>query len=182
MAEEEGFEPSRQDLARQHAFQACALNHSATPPETASSIAERDYTEGYGDFNRLADSGLQIRPKRLLFRRGRRRTREMAKKLCRGIGWLCLALAIVAIGADGVNSLNIGHAQFTPLGAVWYRVSPATLGLAQAAIQRHVWPPLWDPAIVTVLRLPAFAVAGALGLLLLVLCRARSRRFRFGRK
>lgn len=32
MAEEEGFEPSRQVWARQHAFQACALNHSATPP------------------------------------------------------------------------------------------------------------------------------------------------------
>ena len=33
MAEEEGFEPSRQDLAHQHAFQACALNRSATPPQ-----------------------------------------------------------------------------------------------------------------------------------------------------
>ncbi len=32
MAEEEGFEPSRQVLAHQHAFQACALNRSATPP------------------------------------------------------------------------------------------------------------------------------------------------------
>ncbi len=33
MAEEEGFEPSRQVLAHQHAFQACALNRSATPPD-----------------------------------------------------------------------------------------------------------------------------------------------------
>ena len=32
LAEEEGFEPSKQVLAHQHAFQACALNHSATPP------------------------------------------------------------------------------------------------------------------------------------------------------
>ena len=36
MAEEEGFEPSRQDLAHQHAFQACALNRSATPPSISN--------------------------------------------------------------------------------------------------------------------------------------------------
>ena len=35
MAEGEGFEPSRQVLAHQHAFQACALNRSATPPSSS---------------------------------------------------------------------------------------------------------------------------------------------------
>jgi hypothetical protein len=119
---------------------------------------------------------LQIRSKRLISRWGAAEKGKTVRKLCRGIGWLCVALAIVAIGADGVNSLSIGYPRFTPLGAVWYRVSPATLGLAQAAIQRHIWPPLWDPVIVAILRLPVFLVAAAVGIVLLALCRARNRR------
>ncbi len=53
MAEEEGFEPSRQVLAHQHAFQACALNHSATPPKFCG--GEGGIRTHETEFNRLPD-------------------------------------------------------------------------------------------------------------------------------
>ena len=53
----------------------------------------------------------------------------------------------------------------TPLGQYWFDFAPASLNTAQAAVQRHVAPFLWDPVIQWVLTLPVWAVAGPLGFL-----------------
>jgi hypothetical protein len=68
--------------------------------------------------------------------------------------------------------------RFIPLalGQMWFNIDPPSLNLAQAVIERHVWPPLWDPVFLTVLRWPAWAVLGLPALVLLVFPMRRGRR------
>jgi hypothetical protein len=44
------------------------------------------------------------------------------------------------------------------LGSRWYGLSPGSLNLSQAIIERYVWPPLWNPGITTILLWPAWAL------------------------
>lgn len=89
--------------------------------------------------------------------------------------WLML-LAVVAVVYDGTRMLaNNGEIAFTSLGEHWYSLHPSSLNLAQAAIERHVAPFLWDPVITTILLLPAWLVAGVLGALIYLLGYRRKR-------
>ena len=88
--------------------------------------------------------------------------------IARALGWLMLALAVMAAGAEALHALEAGAAEWMPMGLLWYRLSPASLNLLQAVVQRHLWPALWDPGIVFVLNLPASAVLAGLGLVLLL--------------
>ena len=63
----------------------------------------------------------------------------------------------------------------TALGEHWFKLHPASLNTAQAAVERHVNPTLWDPVIITILQMPAWAVFGVLGLLLYIGGRKRKR-------
>jgi hypothetical protein len=63
----------------------------------------------------------------------------------------------------------------TPLGAVLFRLDPALLNTAQAGIQRHLAPGLWDNAALPLLELPAWALPLALGALLLLVRRLLNR-------
>ena len=94
----------------------------------------------------------------------------------RVIGWLFIIVALVALGADIVGSLASRSIDITPLGQQWFEINRASIGLAQAVIQRYVLPELWDPVIVTVLLLPTFAVFGVLGVILAYAFRYRKRR------
>jgi hypothetical protein len=59
----------------------------------------------------------------------------------------------------------------TPLGAVLFRLDPALLNTAQAGIQRHLSPGLWDNAALPLLEQPAWLVPLLLGALLLLVRR-----------
>jgi hypothetical protein len=98
----------------------------------------------------------------------------------RVIGWLLLLAALIALGWDFFNWFHEGHWTATPMGKLWYQLSPGSLNLMQAVIERHVWKTLWDPIILTVLLQPVWLVLGIPGLLLALLARSRKRR-RFGR-
>ncbi len=58
---------------------------------------------------------------------------------------------------------------FMPLGRLWYALGPGSLNLTQAVVERYIWPPLWDPVLITVLQWPAAAVLAVPGMGLLVL-------------
>jgi hypothetical protein len=60
--------------------------------------------------------------------------------------------------------------KFVPLGLgkMWLHLHPSSFKYLEAAAERHVWPPLWDPVIVTVLEWDAWAVLGLPALVLLV--------------
>src|SRR5262249_49129402 len=105
---------------------------------------------------------------------------KWALVLLRVIGWLLLLAAVVALGWDGFTWMQSGHWLVTPAGKSWYQLSPGSLNLVQAVIERHIWKPLWNPVILTVLLMPTWVVVGVPGALLAILARPRKRR-RFGR-
>ena len=92
----------------------------------------------------------------------------MLRFLSRFIGLWCLAGALVALVVDGAKTIAAGSVVTTPLGLLWFQVSPASLNAAQAGIQRNVHPFLWDPVIQTILQAPSFVVFGVLGILLML--------------
>ena len=56
-----------------------------------------------------------------------------------------------------------------PLGEALFRYDPALLNTAQAGIQRHVSPALWDQVALPLLERPSWLVPVGLGVLLLAL-------------
>jgi len=81
-------------------------------------------------------------------------------------GWGLIA-AIIALVNDLTHAYQTGtKVVFSTLLREWELISPNTLGALQLAVQRHVAPMAWDPVIVTLLKVPAFAALGLLGVLL----------------
>ncbi len=90
-----------------------------------------------------------------------------------------IGLALLLAGSGvAIVDLTAGAGPLeTDAGALWYRLHPYSLGLAQVVVQRHLLPDLWDPGVVTILLWPAALVLAVPGLiLLLVPGRRRSRR------
>lgn len=101
------------------------------------------------------------------------------------IGWIILALATMALGAELLRSLEA--AEWTPMaaGEVWYTVHRESLNFAQAISQRYLHPALWDPGMIAILRLPLWSVLAVFAIAFLLLGRLgrrknKSRRW-FGR-
>ena len=97
--------------------------------------------------------------------------------MLRVIGIWSLILAMVILTIDGTKSLASNEGQWiaTPLGEHWFKLHAPSLNTAQAAIERHVNPSLWDPVILTVLQVPSWIIFAVLGLLLYWLGRKRRR-------
>mgnify|MGYP001429841956 CR=1 FL=1 len=76
-------------------------------------------------------------------------------RVLRVSGWLLIAAGAAALVHDLWGWTAAEPLRLAALGELWFKIDRAGLNLAQAAIQRHVWPALWDPGIVTVLLLPA---------------------------
>lgn len=93
----------------------------------------------------------------------------MLSFLLRSMGLILFAAAFISLIADGIHSLAANEILLTPLGQAWFQYHRESLNLAQALVQRHLHPAVWDPVIQTVLLWPAFAVAGGLGLVLMLL-------------
>lgn len=88
--------------------------------------------------------------------------------ILRALGVWSLLVAMVALTIDGTQSLASGEGQWivTPLGEHWFKLHAASLNTAQAAVERHVAPWLWDPVILSILQVPTWVFFGVLGLLL----------------
>jgi hypothetical protein len=89
--------------------------------------------------------------------------------IVRLLGLLLLVGALWAAAMQFQMWAHSGRFIPLPLGQMWFNIDPPSLNLVQAVIERHVWPPLWDPVILTVLRWPAWAVLGLPALILLIL-------------
>ena len=101
--------------------------------------------------------------------------------LLRLVGGVLLLLALAVLGW-GVNRYSAagGSVPFRPIagGELWYALDPGSLNLTQAVIERYLWPPLWDPGLLTLLLWPAAAVLAGLGIALYLLGAAGRRRRR----
>ena len=83
-------------------------------------------------------------------------------------GWLVCSVALMALGAESLASLEAGAYRGLAIGEIWYLIDPGSLNLVQAIVQRHLIPSLWD-GFVVVLQQPAwlvFSVAGPVIVLL----------------
>ncbi|MGE0845547.1 MAG: hypothetical protein AB7L41_04705 [Flavobacteriaceae bacterium] len=98
----------------------------------------------------------------------------MLRAIARFLGFWILAAAFIGLIADGARSIAAAEFVTLPAGQVWYWIHAPSLNLVQAGLERSWAAFLWDPVLITLLKLPAFAVAGALGLLLLWLGRRRN--------
>ena len=96
--------------------------------------------------------------------------------LGRIIGWITIMLALMAVGAETFVALRAGAYQGLTGGEIWFKIDSHGLNTVQAVVQRYIHPILWDPAIVSVLRLPLWATLGSIGSILLLIYRKRGRR------
>lgn len=87
------------------------------------------------------------------------------------VGGILFLAGALSGGYDLYHSVQIDRNDSTSLGELWYALHPGSLNVAQAAIQRHVSPALWDPWIQTLLVWPAWAVLCGLGIVLMALAR-----------
>lgn len=94
------------------------------------------------------------------------------------LAMICLCVAVIMAVQDGARSVAASAVTLKPLGISWYEISPDTLNLSQAVIQRFLLPAIWDPFMIWVLNQPGFAVMGILALLLYVAGHKRRRRGR----
>ena len=91
------------------------------------------------------------------------------------IGWIVFLAGLAVLARDGFVWIETKQWAPIALGQLWYNLSPSSLNLVQAVVQRYIHPFLWDPIIVTILLCWAFAVLMALGLLILALSGRRGR-------
>ncbi len=72
------------------------------------------------------------------------------------------ALATVFAGLYDILGAPARAGLFHTAGEVWFSLSPNSLNLMQAVVQRYLSPELWDPTIISVLKLPLIALTGLL--------------------
>lgn len=94
----------------------------------------------------------------------------------RVLGWLLVLLALVVLVVDVVTWARTGAWRLDALGEIWAQLHRDSLLLAEPAIDRHVWPGLWQAVILPILLLPAAPFLAVFGLLLLLVFRRRRKR------
>lgn len=102
-----------------------------------------------------------------------RRRAGVGRRVALVLGLALLALALAALGYELWAALHAGGYRTMAAGELWYRLDRGSLNLSQAVIQRYVHPWLWEPALVTLLRWPAWALLGAPGVVLVLISSLR---------
>jgi hypothetical protein len=91
----------------------------------------------------------------------------VVKGLLRFLAGVAFMVAVMAAVNDVTHSMMAGE-RLPPISTLehWSKLAPVTLTTARTAVQRYAHPLVWDPGLVTLLQLPAWAVFGLLGVLL----------------
>ena len=97
------------------------------------------------------------------------------RRVVKGVGWVLVILCAGMLCFDLVRTVVAGDLLITDLGTLWFEIHPTSLQQAEPAVARYLWPFLWHPIITTLLLLPAFAVIGVAGVLLVILGRGSGR-------
>jgi hypothetical protein len=90
----------------------------------------------------------------------------MLRFLARALGLILIAAGFVGIVIDGTRSIANGAVMFTPLAEAALRVFGERYLSFQPAVER-LHPLLWDPVILSLMRLPGSVIAFLLGVVLL---------------
>lgn len=94
------------------------------------------------------------------------------------LGWTMIALALMCLGADAMAMLERGEFVLMGLGELWAAMDSDSFIAVGNAVSAYSMPEIWNPGIMTVLKLPGVVLFGLLGMLLLVMFRKRERRDR----
>lgn len=97
----------------------------------------------------------------------------MFRLISRFLGFWLFAAALVSLVHDGARSIAASSLVVTSLGELWFSISPPSLNLTQAVIERYLHPFLWDPLLVSILQAPAAVVLMAVALLFALIGRRR---------
>ena len=97
----------------------------------------------------------------------------MLRVIARFIGLLLLAAAFAALVVDGTKSIASDTLIVTPLAAIAEQLAPSKYPLLQTAIENRLGHFAWKPVTTTLLALPGWLCAGALGGLLFAATRRR---------
>lgn len=89
------------------------------------------------------------------------------------IGWILFFIGLAVLAHDAIRWHQNGHWKPILFGQLWYGISASSLNLAQVVVQRYLWPPLWDGAIVRLLLWWAFAVLMGAGIILVLVFHRR---------
>jgi hypothetical protein len=89
----------------------------------------------------------------------------------RAAAYLMAIAAVAALGRDLYLSLTAGRLVATPLGEIWFALSPQTLYLAEPAVSRYLHPVVWQQGIQNILVLPGVLALALLAALILVVAR-----------
>jgi hypothetical protein len=101
--------------------------------------------------------------------------RKGARAILRLLVYPLMLVAVIALIYDGTRILA-GEAGpvMTSAAQHWSTLAPAGFEAAKTTVSRRLSPALWDPAMMSLLRLPAWLLFGALGLLASYLGRRRT--------
>jgi hypothetical protein len=92
--------------------------------------------------------------------------RRAARALLRMLAHPLLLLAVVALVYDGTRTLAAGSGFIvTSLADHWQTVAPASFEGGKVFVMRRLGPAVWDPVLMSALRLPAWLTLGGLGVL-----------------
>lgn len=99
----------------------------------------------------------------------------MFKAVIRLLSTILLAVAVIMAVLDATRSIAVGSWVMTPVGVSWGAVSPQSLDRFQELVTSSLPMMVWDPLMLTLLRLPGFIVFTALSLLLALAGHKRKR-------
>jgi hypothetical protein len=92
---------------------------------------------------------------------------NVVKGLLRFLAGVFLLVAVIAAVNDVTRSMAAGtRLPFVSTHEHWSRLAPVTLAAARKAVQGKAHPLVWDPGVVSLLQVPAWALFGVVGVLL----------------
>ena len=86
--------------------------------------------------------------------------------IIRVIAVMFWTVCIMAFAWDAWLFIQTGALHTKSLGKWWAEIDGSSLTLTQNFIERYVSEGLWNPGLITILRMPASAVFAALGIIL----------------
>jgi hypothetical protein len=105
-----------------------------------------------------------------------RKGQGMIRFLFRLLAMVALSVATIMAVLDATRTIAASALVITPLGESWATSLPDLLALAEQNVHHYIHPLAWDPVALFILKLPGFAVFGALALLFYAIGRKPERR------
>ena len=90
------------------------------------------------------------------------------------IGLVFVAAALMALGSDGLRSLESGEVQIRSFGELWGLLNQGSLDSFNGWAQNTLPGIVVDPGIAAIMNFPAWGVLGVIGILIAFLFRQRS--------